>query len=131
MAGDSLGHVMTGHSILVALAVVLGLALSEEPARATDYSALKCGAASLSAAEKAICGNYGLGQLEARMATLYQWSTAFVGMGQRGEMQDAQRGFLKQRDACGADLGCLRRIYEARIGQLQTVMERVGARGPF
>jgi uncharacterized protein len=65
------------------------------------------------------------------MATLYQWGTAFVAMGQRGDMQDAQRDFLKQREACGADIACLRRLYEARIGQLQTVMERVRESGPF
>lgn len=65
------------------------------------------------------------------MATLYQWGTAFVGMGQRGDIQDAQREFLKQRESCGADIACLRRTYETRIGQLQRVMEQVRARGPF
>ena len=84
-----------------------------------------------SSTEKTICGNYELGQFEARMATLYQWSTSFVGMGQRGDMQDAQRAFIKQREACGTDIGCLRRVYEARIAQLQTVMERVRGLGPF
>jgi uncharacterized protein len=117
---------MTSHSILLALAVVGCVA---GPA-AADYAPLNC-AGAVSPAEKAICSHYGLGQSEARMATLYQWSTAFVGMGQRGDIQDAQRDFLKKREACGADIACLRRIYEMRIAQLQTVMERVGARGPF
>ena len=121
---------MTSRSISVALAVAAWLALNPGPAGAADYAPLDCAAAS-SAAEKAICSHYGLGQSEARMATLYQWSTAFVGMGQRGDMQDAQRDFLKQRAACGADIACLRRIYETRIGQLQRVMEQVRARGPF
>lgn len=100
------------------------------PARAADYAPIDC-AAARSASERAVCSNYGLGQLEARMATLYQWSTSFVGMGQRGDMQDAQRAFLKQREGCEAEIACLRRVYEARIGQLQTVMERVRERGPF
>ncbi len=121
---------MTSRSILVALAVAASLALNAEPADAADYAPLNCAAAA-SAAEKAICSHYDLGQSEARMATLYQWGTAFVGMGQRGDMLDAQRDFLKQRGACAADIACLRRIYEMRIGQLQTVMERVAARGPF
>jgi uncharacterized protein len=113
-----------------ALALALIVALGTTPVRAADYAPLNCAAAA-SATERAICGNYGLGQLEARMATLYQWSTSFVGMGQRGDMQDAQRAFIQQRAACGADVACLRRTYEARIVQLQSVMERVRERGPF
>lgn len=120
---------MRARPILFAFMIAV-TALSAEPGRAADYAPLNCAAAS-SAAEKAICGNYGLGQLEARMATLYQWSASFVGMGQRGDMQDAQRAFIQQRAACGADVPCLRRTYEARIAQLQTVMDRVRERGPF
>lgn len=100
------------------------------PAHAADYAPIDCGVAQ-SASDKAICGNYGLGQLEARTATLYQWSTSFVGMGQRGDMQDAQRAFIRERESCGAEAGCLRRVYDTRIAQLQAVMERVRARGPF
>lgn len=115
---------------LFAVTVGMVAILSAEPGRAADYAPLNCASAS-SASEKAICGNYGLGQLEARMATLYQWSTSFVGMGQRGDMQDAQRAFIKQRETCGADVACLHRTYEASIAQLQSVMDRVRGRGPF
>jgi uncharacterized protein len=121
---------VTSRRIFVALAIAAWLALNANPAGAADYAPLDCAAAS-SAAEKSVCSHYALGQSEARMATLYQWATAFVGMGQRGDIQDAQRQFLKQREACGADTACLRRIYETRIGQLQRVMEEVRARGPF
>lgn len=99
-------------------------------ASAADYSPLNCAAAN-SASEKTICNSYELGQLEARMATLYQWSTSFVGMGQRGDIQDAQRAFLKERAACGAELRCLREAYQKRIAQLQNVMENVRQKGPF
>jgi uncharacterized protein len=91
---------------------------------------LNCAAAS-SASEKTICGDYGLGQQEARMATLYQWATSFVAMGQRGDIQDAQRAFLKERNACGARADCLRRAYDGRISQLQAVMTRVMEKWPF
>ena len=114
----------------LALAIGAVAVLNGGLARAADYAPLNCAAAA-SATEKAICGNYGLGQLEARMAALYQWSTSFVGMGQRGDMQDAQRTFIRQREACEADVACLRRAYDARIAQLQAVMERVRERGPF
>jgi uncharacterized protein len=120
---------MTSRSILLAFVVVGCVAVKDGPV-AADYAPLDCANAA-SPTEKTICSHYGLGQSEARMATLYQWSTAFVGMGQRGDMLDAQRDFLKRREQCGADVACLRRIYETRIGQLQSVMEQVRARGPF
>ena len=115
---------------ILAATACAAIALAALPARAADYAPLNC-AAARSASEKAICTNYALGQSEARMATLYEWSTSFVGMGQRGDIQDALRAFLKQRDNCGGDIACLRRAYETRIGQLQAVMERVKEKGPF
>lgn len=65
------------------------------------------------------------------MATLCQWAESFVAMGQRGDIQDAQRAFLKERNACGANVACLRKAYDARISQLQAVMTRVREKGPF
>ena len=121
---------LIGSMLRFAFATGVAMALTVMPTRAADYAPLNCAAAS-SSAEKTICGSYELGQLEARMATLYQWSSSFVGMGQRGDMQDAQRAFIRQREACGANIGCLRRAYETRIAQLQTVMERVRGQGPF
>lgn len=112
------------------LALFATTALAIPPASAADYDPLNC-AAVTSPSEKAICDHYGLGQLEARMATLYQWSTSFVAMGERGIMQDAQRIFLHERAACGAEVRCLREVYEARIERLQGVMRRVEEKGPF
>jgi uncharacterized protein len=114
----------------LATAIAIATLALIAPTHAADYAPLNCAAAS-SASEKTICGNYGLGQQEARMATLYQWATSFVPMGQRGDIQDAQRVFLKERNACGAKVDCLRRAYDGRIGQLQTVMTRVMEKGPF
>jgi len=114
----------------LAILACAALALAAAPAHAADYALLNCGAAS-SVSEKTICKNYGLGQQEARMATLYQWATSFVAMGERGDIQDAQRAFLKERNACGANVACLRRVYDKRINALQAVMTRVMEKGPF
>jgi uncharacterized protein len=114
-------------TIVVAFAA---LTLAALPAQAADYAPLNCAAAS-NATEKTICGSYSLGQQEARMATLYQWATSFVAMGQRGDIQDAQRAFLNARNACGANVACLRKAYDGRISQLQAVMTRVMEKGPF
>lgn len=52
-------------------------------------------------------------------------------MGQRGDIEDSQRAFLKSREACGADIRCLREAYDTRIAQLQRVMENIREKGPF
>ncbi len=100
-----------------------------KPADAADYLPLNCRMAS-SAAERTICSDYGLGQSEARVATLYQMTTSLVAMGQRGTIQDDQRAFLQQRDSCGSNAECIRSIYAARDKQLESVMSGIQRRGP-
>jgi uncharacterized protein len=99
-------------------------------ARAEPYAPLDCGKAA-SPSETTICRSYGLGQDEARMATLFAIATSLVAMGERGDIGDAQRRWLKARDACGADAACLAEAYRARIAALSAVIEAIAARGPF
>ncbi len=99
-------------------------------AEAADYAPLDCAKASASA-EKTICSDYGLGQQEARVATLFEITTSLVAMGQRGDIQDQQRAFLKERDACKSSIPCLRNAYEARDKQLEVVLTQIRQRGPF
>ncbi|HVZ05176.1 lysozyme inhibitor LprI family protein [Hyphomicrobium sp.] len=99
-------------------------------ASAGTYAPLDCNKANIPA-ERAICANYGLGQQEARMATLFAITTSLVAMGQRGDIQDAQRAWLQRRDACGNNVSCLKKAYAVRIRDLNTVMEAIAARGPF
>jgi uncharacterized protein len=99
-------------------------------AQAADYAPMNCAKAK-SPAEKTVCGNYALGQLEARMATLYAVATSLVAMGQRGDMQGAQRDFLQERENCGADVNCLTRKYDARIAGLNGTIATIASRGPF
>ena len=111
------------------LCLVMGVAAAGA-SHAAGYAPLNC-AAARSPTEHAICRHYALGQLEARMATLYEWTTSLVAMGQRGDIQDAQRAFIKRRAACGAKVSCIRRAYDARIAQLQAVMKGIARNGPF
>jgi uncharacterized protein len=71
-----------------AAALILCVAAASA-ARAADYAPLNC-AAARTPTERTICRTYALGQLEARMATLYEWTTSLVAMGQRGDIQDGQ-----------------------------------------
>lgn len=116
-----------GWLVVVSLAVQVCLTLV---AGAADYAPLNCTRAD-SEAEKVICSDYGLGQDEARLATLYALTTSLVAMGQRGDIQDDQRAFLKNRDACGSNITCIRNAYGTRIRQLDTVMSRIIERGPY
>lgn len=109
--------------------LVLSAALIN-PASAADYAPLDCKAAGLPT-ERTICSDYGLGQNEARVATLYQVTTSLVAMGQRGSIQDDQRAFLQKRDACGSNAACIRSTYTARDKQLEAVMRSIQQRGPF
>lgn len=113
--------------LLIAVAAVLA---TTPLADAAGCSPLECGKAS-SQAEKTICSNYELGQLEARAATLFEITTSLVAMGQRGDIQDSQRAFISQREACRSDVACIRNIYGTRIKQLEAVMSGIASRGPF
>lgn len=119
-----------GHAGWLAAALVVAHVGLAQPAHAADYAPLNCTRAD-SEAQRVICSDYGLGQDEARMATLYAVTTSLVAMGQRGDIQDAQRAFLKDRDACRSNVDCLRNLYAGRIRQLNAVMSRIAERGPF
>jgi uncharacterized protein len=110
--------------------VALSVLAASVPARAADYAPIDCSKAS-SSAERTICRSYPLGQAEARMATMFGVVTSLVAMGQRGDIGDAQRKWLKERNACGGDNACIARAYQSRITALSSVLEVIASRGPF
>ena len=110
--------------------VALTLFAASVPARAADYAPVDCSKASL-AAERAICRSYPLGQAEARMATLFGVVTSLVAMGQRADIGDAQRTWLKERNACGDDHACIARAYQSRIAALSATLDAIASHGPF
>jgi uncharacterized protein len=100
------------------------------PLQAAPYAPLGCSRAA-TPSEQTICGSYALGQLEARMATLYAVATSLVAMGQRGDLEDSQRTWLERRSACGADPDCLANAYRSRIDALEVVIAGIASRGPY
>jgi uncharacterized protein len=110
--------------------VALSLLVAPVPARAADYAPIDCSKVSLPA-ERAICRSYPLGQAEARMATMFGIVTSLVAMGQRGDIGDAQRKWLKERNACGDDNACIARAYQSRIAVLSSAFDAIASRGPF
>ena len=97
------------------------------PAQAASFACAKAQAAD----EKAVCASRDLSDLDVRMATLFEVATHLVAMGQRGLLQDDQRTFLAVRAACGGDVACLTRAYDARIATINQVLQSIYSRGPF
>jgi uncharacterized protein len=110
--------------------VALSLLATSVAARASDYAPIDCSKAS-SPAERTICRSYPLGQAEARMATMFGVVTSLVAMGQRGDIGDAQRKWLKKRNACGNDGACIAHAYQSRIAALSATLDAIASRGPF
>jgi uncharacterized protein len=110
--------------------LALSLLVGSVPAHAADYAPIDCSKAS-SPTERAICRSYPLGQAEARMATMFGIVTSLVAMGQRGDIGDAQRKWLKERNACGDDNACIARAYQSRIAALSAAFDAIASRGPF
>jgi uncharacterized protein len=110
--------------------VASSLLVASVPARAADYAPIDCSKAA-APAERAICRSYPLGQAEARMATMFGIVTSLVAMGQRGDIGDAQRKWLKERNACGDDNACIARAYQSRIAVLSSAFDAIASRGPF
>ena len=115
---------------LLTAAIVASTLCAPSLAAGASYAPLACSKAS-SPDEHAICRTYSLGQAEARMATLFGIATSLVAMGQRGDIHDEQAQWLKTREACGGDTACLTDAYEARIGELNKVIDDIASHGPY
>jgi uncharacterized protein len=115
---------------LAAGLVALSLLAASVPARGAEYALIDCSKAS-SPAERTICRSYLLGQAEARMVTLFGVVTSLVAMGQRGDIGDAQRKWLNQRDACRDDSACIAHAYQSRIAALSATFDTIASRAPF
>ncbi|MCD2171697.1 lysozyme inhibitor LprI family protein [Rhizobium sp. C4] len=96
----------------LALGFVTLTGLAGHAARAASFD---CDAKALAPDETAICANRELNDLDVRMATEFKWLSGMYAMGVRGELQDQQTAWLKVRQACQADVACIRKAYEDRL----------------
>lgn len=67
-------------------------------------------------AELAICDSPRLSRLDEQMSSLYFSLPRYV----RGEIKASQRRWLRRRNACGYDEGCIARTYLDRIDALSS-----------
>ena len=102
---------------LFAILALLALPLAN-PAEAASFD---CEKADLAADERAICDNRDLNDADVRMVTTFDLLSGLLAMGARGSMQDGQVAWLDKRQACGADLACLRSAYQERQKELTDI----------
>jgi uncharacterized protein len=72
--------------------------------------------------EVAICNNIALSQLDRQLSDLFVTVRDGLDLNQQAALRDTQRNWLRQRAACGADTGCIGRLYRQRIPQLRAML---------
>jgi uncharacterized protein len=117
---------MTGKSLSLAF-LSLALIAGGQPAEAASFDCDKAKTPD----EKAICADRTLNDQDVEMSVLYTQLKPLLGMGARGDMEDAQATWLKHRETCGSDRTCLNKAYEERVLQLRGGFEALAKRGPF
>jgi uncharacterized protein len=81
--------------------------------------------------EQTICSTPALLQADARMTAYYEIATQFVGMGVRGDLDDAQRAFPALRNKCGTDKTCILAAYFKQTQPYEAIIANVKEHGPF
>ena len=84
-----------------------------------------------SADEHAICSDRSLNDRDVELATRYAMVLQLTAMGVRGDLQDEQRTWLRQRRACAAERACIARLYDQRLTRIKGVFAGIASRGPF
>ncbi len=102
---------------------VLALGL---PARAASFPCGTAGAPD----ERAVCADLALNDMDVEMATRFDILKDVLPMGGRSKLREDQEDWLKDRGACGADVACLRGVYEVRLKVLRGVLSEFAKQGP-
>ncbi|MBA5770671.1 lysozyme inhibitor LprI family protein, partial [Escherichia coli] len=75
--------------------------------------------------EKAVCASNDLHLDDGRLSAFYRKLSVALPQDQRAALRAAQLGWLKTRDQCGADHGCIEQRYLTRIADLQSQLATV------
>ncbi len=88
-------------------------------------ASFNCDAQNLQPDEKTICDVRALNDADVKMVTTFDLLSCLLAMGSRGTLQDEQSAWLKKRQACGADVGCLTSSYQERMKELDETYKRI------
>lgn len=102
----------------------LTLGLTQSPANAASYECMN--SEDMNPAEQVVCDNDMLGALDERLDSWYRRAMVRAGyFDQTNSVRNAQRQWLVRRNACGANVFCLKRRYLSRIRNLKNYVEHV------
>ena len=73
---------------------------------------------SKSASELIVCQNQELAVLDIKLNAAYGGVQSRMNAAELKLLRDQQRVWVKERDKCGADVGCIKTLYVARLEQL-------------
>lgn len=111
-------------SIAAAIAFAAATSAFQSPASAASFSCMNY--EDMNAAERTICDNHRLGALDERLDSWYRRAKIRAGYFDQTEwLRAEQRAWLAGRDACGANIRCLKRAYYHRIRTLKNYVEHV------
>jgi uncharacterized protein YecT (DUF1311 family) len=75
---------------------------------------------SKSAAELVICQNQDLAILDIRLNATYAGVQSRMTEAELKALREQQRAWVRERDKCGANAACIRKLYQARLQQLSS-----------
>lgn len=81
--------------------------------------------------ETAICSTPVLAAMDIQMITIYNILNLLVNSQVGVVMSADQEVFLKARESCSSDAGCIGEAYAARIGELDAILKDIASRGPY
>ncbi|QND46917.1 hypothetical protein HB780_14345 [Rhizobium lusitanum] len=109
-------------AFLITSLALLGTLAATGTSRAASFN---CDAQSLQPDEKTICDVRALNDADVKMVTTFDLLSGLLAMGSRGTLQDEQSAWLKKRQACGADVGCLTSSYQERLKELDETYKKI------
>jgi|GEM_PF-2233773 len=125
-----------GAAALAAVSIFVGSASAQDQqAQENDGPLLVAGTVdcryALRPAETAICNTPVLAAMDIQMDTLFKVLSSLVKPEVGVELANSQEIFLKEREACATDVECIGTTTAARIGDLDAVLKRLAAAGPY
>lgn len=111
-------------SFAAALALSATISVLSQPASAASFSCMNI--EDMNAAEQTVCTDRRIGALDERLDSWYRRAKIRAGYFDQTEwLRTEQRQWLDERNACGADVRCLKRAYRSRIRELENYVEHV------
>lgn len=111
-------------SLAIAISLAAAISALSRPAASASFSCMAY--EDLGRAEQTVCTHRRLGALDERLDSWYRRALIRAGyFDQTDNVKQQQRAWLRERNACGANPGCLHRVYRTRIDALRRYVEHV------